>query len=267
MTGRILQGPLQKETCPHECCLDGGEYQVRVCQGENYKCINNKCVKDACPYECCPEGEFSAKSCQSDYACISNKCVAIDTDKDGLTDIEEKEIGTNPNLYDSDGDTLSDYKEYKVLGTNPLNVNSDGDRYDDNADPDPKNKNSASISVSVINEDFGIDWINIVAAFVGGGLLNPDLIIARPKVTISVTNNGNDYSSFLNYDVVFIISETEVKRFNAQKGRVEMNAKSVTEMQDYQLKARDVPALLYNIITKQSTDWDVKIENIRYETF
>ncbi|WP_054619077.1 DUF2974 domain-containing protein [Neisseria sp. 83E34] len=38
----------------------------------------------------------------------------IDTDKDGLTDIQEYRIGTNPNLADSDGDGFSDGIEIKL---------------------------------------------------------------------------------------------------------------------------------------------------------
>ncbi|MFH1233826.1 MAG: hypothetical protein V1649_04235 [Patescibacteria group bacterium] len=55
----------------------------------------------------------------------------IDTDKDGLTDEEEKQLGTDPNSIDSDNDGLSDREEVKVYGTNPLNADTDGDGYED----------------------------------------------------------------------------------------------------------------------------------------
>lgn len=77
-----------------------------------------------------------------------------DTDNDGLTDEEEKKLGThimkadtdndglsdrdevmvhktNPLEADSDGDGLSDYDEINVYKTNPLNADSDGDTYTD----------------------------------------------------------------------------------------------------------------------------------------
>lgn len=55
----------------------------------------------------------------------------VDSDSDGLTDREEMEAGTNPNVIDTDGDGLSDYEEVKIYLTNPLNVDTDGDGYSD----------------------------------------------------------------------------------------------------------------------------------------
>jgi len=56
---------------------------------------------------------------------------AIDSDQDGLTDEEEKSLGTNPNSPDSDNDGLFDREEVKVYGTDPLNPDTDGDGYKD----------------------------------------------------------------------------------------------------------------------------------------
>ncbi len=282
-TSNVIQGPItqgigqgigiggsvQKETCPFECCINDAKYETRVCQGSNYKCINNQCVKEVCPYECCLEGEFSAKLCQADYECQNNRCAAIDTDKDGLTDIEEKQSGTNPNLYDSDGDTLSDYQEVKVSGTNPLNSNTDEDRYSDNIDPEPTNKNSASIQILIANKDFGIDWTNIAILGLtlgGSGAINPDMIIARPQVTINTINNGNDYSTFLSYDVVFLVAKKEIKRFDIQKGRIESHSQ-LTDKRSFELTLKDIPSILIDLITQKTAEWDVEIQNIRYEKF
>jgi hypothetical protein len=56
----------------------------------------------------------------------------IDTDGDMLTDAQEAELGTNPELADSDGDGLSDFAEVgfepgSATGTDPLLVDTDGD--------------------------------------------------------------------------------------------------------------------------------------------
>ena len=56
--------------------------------------------------------------------------LAVDTTDDGLTDIEEAELGTNPELADSDSDGISDGEEVE-LGTNPLAFDTDGDGYSD----------------------------------------------------------------------------------------------------------------------------------------
>ncbi len=51
----------------------------------------------------------------------------VDSDRDGLEDIFESELGTSPHKTDTDGDFLSDYDEYCKYRTNPLKADSDGD--------------------------------------------------------------------------------------------------------------------------------------------
>lgn len=55
-----------------------------------------------------------------------------DDDNDGLTDVDEAVWGTNPFLYDTDGDGLLDGDEVHIYFTSPLAKDSDGDGYDDN---------------------------------------------------------------------------------------------------------------------------------------
>ncbi len=50
-----------------------------------------------------------------------------DDDGDGLTNIEERNLGTDPNNPDTDGDGLTDGEEVKIYGTDPLNNDTDGD--------------------------------------------------------------------------------------------------------------------------------------------
>jgi len=52
-----------------------------------------------------------------------------DEDRDGLSDVEEKELGTDPQKSDTDADGLSDYEEVKVYKTDPLKSDTDGDSY------------------------------------------------------------------------------------------------------------------------------------------
>ena len=56
----------------------------------------------------------------------------IDSDGDGLTDIEEARIGTDPTQYDTDADALGDFFEYRQNligneGLNPLIANNEND--------------------------------------------------------------------------------------------------------------------------------------------
>ena len=55
----------------------------------------------------------------------------IDDDNDGLSDVEEGQLGTNPFIFDTDGDGIGDGDEI-LAGTNPLSTDSDGDGWPDN---------------------------------------------------------------------------------------------------------------------------------------
>lgn len=54
-----------------------------------------------------------------------------DTDKDGLPDIYEEELGTDISKPDTDGDRLTDYQEVYFTGTDPLKVDTDGNGIND----------------------------------------------------------------------------------------------------------------------------------------
>lgn len=56
---------------------------------------------------------------------------SVDSDNDQLDDVREKEIGTNPQNTDSDGDGLSDGDEVIVYKTNPLKADTDEDSLSD----------------------------------------------------------------------------------------------------------------------------------------
>ncbi len=53
----------------------------------------------------------------------------IDSDGDGLDDIQEADIGTNPNNWDTDSDGLGDRDETVIWKTDPNNPDTDGDTY------------------------------------------------------------------------------------------------------------------------------------------
>jgi hypothetical protein len=58
---------------------------------------------------------------------VDNASTVLDSDKDGLENRLETELGTNPKLSDTDGDSLSDYDEYCKYRTDPTKKDSDGD--------------------------------------------------------------------------------------------------------------------------------------------
>lgn len=59
-----------------------------------------------------------------------------DSDGDGLTDDEERSLGTDPGLSDTDDDGAEDGFEVET-GTDPLNPDTDGDGFEDGRDADP----------------------------------------------------------------------------------------------------------------------------------
>lgn len=219
-----------------------------------------------CTFECCLSGEYQQKICQQDYECISNICKPIDSDKDGLSDIEEKQLGTNPQLFDTDGDTLSDYKETKDMRTNPLKMNTDGDRYNDNLDNEPLQINSALINLQINSMNWNWKYGNIILAFIGGSLVNPDLTIAEPTTSISIKNVGDDYTDYVTYDIYFKVSNVLLATKNVQLARIDSNEENLQVYMN-PITAGDVPDLLINAIMQQTTDWKIETGNLDYEKF
>lgn len=53
----------------------------------------------------------------------------LDSDKDGIRDIDERRYGTDATLADTDADGLNDYAELNQYQTDPLVADTDGDTY------------------------------------------------------------------------------------------------------------------------------------------
>ncbi|MBK7252450.1 MAG: OmpA family protein [Ignavibacteria bacterium] len=58
---------------------------------------------------------------------VSGDDCNTDIDKDGLTKCREEQIGTDPEIADTDGDGCKDGDEVNIYKTNPLNKDTDGD--------------------------------------------------------------------------------------------------------------------------------------------
>lgn len=58
---------------------------------------------------------------------ILEKARIVDSDLDGLSNTEEKTLGTNPDKSDSDSDGLLDKDEMNIYKTDPLKADTDGD--------------------------------------------------------------------------------------------------------------------------------------------
>lgn len=84
---------------------------------------------------------------------VPARIVAVDTDGDGLSDVDETPVhGTNPLDADSDDDGLTDGEEV-LQGTNPLDPDTDSDGID------PPDACTGRYQVVVLTRVFGeIKW-------------------------------------------------------------------------------------------------------------
>lgn len=105
----------------------------------------------------------------------------VDSDGDGLTDDEERALGTDPNDPDTDGDTLSDGDEVTLYGTNPNEVDSDADGFRDDgelkAGSDP---NAAASSPLPSSGPTSVQLID--AALANGSISNEQALIYKMYV-------------------------------------------------------------------------------------
>jgi serine/threonine protein kinase len=67
----------------------------------------------------------------SQTAAAATQWALADADNDGLPNVEEVNLGTDPNKADTDGDGLNDGDEVKKYGTNPLDIDTDHDGVND----------------------------------------------------------------------------------------------------------------------------------------
>lgn len=119
-----------------------------------------------------------------------------DPDCDGLTNDEERRLGTDPYRYDTDGDGLSDFEEARVFQSNPLAVDTDGDNLTDFEEVDKTNS-------SPIRKD------------TDGDGLTDDVEVARGTNPRLVDTDGDGISD---YDEVMVYKTNPLKRDSDDDG-------------------------------------------------
>ncbi len=102
--------------------------------------------------------------------------VTNDSDNDGLSDDDEKKLGTDPSKADTDGDSLADGAEVNKYKSDPLKKDTDGGGVEDGAEvqrgSDPID---AADDKGNLNKDDDNDGLsNEVEAQLGTDLKNPD---------------------------------------------------------------------------------------------
>lgn len=123
-----------------------------------------------------------------------------DFDSDGLSNIEEFKLGTNPWSADSDLDNLTDYDEINLYSTNPINPDTDGDGLSDGNEilysMDPLNPDTNNNGIKDGDESF--ETLAVVNEFDRDKAVEPSAtIILEGKninsVSISNVGTANPY--------------------------------------------------------------------------
>lgn len=105
---------------------------IAVIPVETVPSLSNTSTDSALPTTPSVDVVVSTSSDAVDHEIIVGE--SPDSDGDGLKDEREKELGTDPNNWDSDMDNLSDGEEVLIWRTNPKNADTDADTYKDGAE-------------------------------------------------------------------------------------------------------------------------------------
>ena len=80
------------------------------------------------------DGLLDGFEIENDFDPINIDEAELDSDADGLSNIEEQEAGTNPNKVDTDEDDLTDSDEINIYFTDPQLVDTDNDNLSDGSE-------------------------------------------------------------------------------------------------------------------------------------
>lgn len=130
-------------------------------------------------------------------ALLALDAIAQDSDNDGLTDAQERILGTDPNKPDTDGDGLLDGEEYFVYFTTPTKADTDEDGLNDKQDPYPRwlryeDLNGVAISTDrILQGPQGLRLHQVVEVRAGNvittdwyNFLHPDFTMREARFTI-----------------------------------------------------------------------------------
>ena len=138
--------------------------------------LNSNGIGDACEVITDTDGDGIDDNWEMDHFGNLLKDGTLDTDCDGLSDLEEfqndadpndrdsdndglddgdevKNFGTDPLAWDTDGDGKGDGSEIKYTYSNPLSVDTDGDGIEDGDDTCPTDQNKTEPGVCGCNVD------------------------------------------------------------------------------------------------------------------
>ena len=127
-----------------------------------------------------------------------------DPDHDGLTNLQEFQLGTDPHNPDTDGDGLSDGDEVNIYHTNPLVADTDGDGIPDGVEiangTDPLNSASFDLGKAVQSLEVKPGaFVLVVNTIIGQASKQLSvlghLIDGKTTLDLTSTQRGTNYSS------------------------------------------------------------------------
>jgi hypothetical protein len=142
-----------------------------------------------------------------------------DPDKDGLTNLQEFQQGTDPHNPDTDGDGLTDGQEFLVYHTNPLLADTDGDGVPDGVEiqtsTDPLNSMSFNLSAALASLEVQPSTFVLTVNSIEGQAsqqltVTGHLIDGKTTIDLTSTQKGTNYTS----------SDLSVCNFGAPDGNV-----------------------------------------------
>ncbi len=129
-----------------------------------------------------------------------------DEDEDGLTTAQERRLGTNPKVADTDGDGLSDGDEVMKYRTNPLRMDSDGDGLKDGDElfkyrTDPTKYDTDGDGLGDGDEILKYKTDPLKTDTDGDGLSDGDEVLKYKTNPLRVDTDGDGISD---YDEIFV---------------------------------------------------------------
>jgi hypothetical protein len=145
---------------------------------------------------------------------------ASDEDNDGLTNVDEYQLGTHPFLSDTDMDGLDDGNETMVTFTNPLRWDTDGDGIDDRNETEDQNTNPllADSDFDGLSDryelEMGLDPLALnQTASIGGIIFNPQHLEFPLYLKHEVTPQDTAKASFTDTEEVVGYDESKPYAF------------------------------------------------------
>jgi hypothetical protein len=90
-------------------------------------------------------------------------------------------------------------------------------------------------------------------------------VIYTTKTDVYFVNSGNDYSSYVNYDVVYYTGGVELNREHRTQGRIDVNGALSDEIKN-EILLKDVPISIWDFIINHDKV-SIEIENIDYQKY